>query len=215
MRITPILFVFLTFLSSASAESFLGQLKNTFKLGFDSNNDRMGYYVGMSIGQSNWESSVQFTPGVSVDEDDTVAKLFVGVPLNETYAIEFGYSETAASVSAPNGALLQAANGVSFLTTSAGTADLDFESFSIGLRGKWLLLENLSGTGKLGIHRWESDINFGGMGGPSVGDSGMNVSLGLGLDYYWNDFITFRADLERVLEEEEVDLMMIGGALHF
>lgn len=214
MRIIPSFLILLTLVASVSAEDILGQLKNTFKLGFESSDGKLGYYGGLSLGQSEWEPAIQYTPGVSIDEEDTVYRLFFGVPLNDTYAVEFGFSETAASLTAPNGAFI-ISRGNSFVTTSAGTADMEFRSLSIGVRGLWPLVESLRGVGKLGIHRWESDLNLGPIGGPTLTESGMDVYLGIGLDYYWNEYISFRAEIERVMEEEEVDLFMVGGALHF
>jgi hypothetical protein len=214
MRTIHISLIFLSFLTALSANGFLENLKSSLPTKFSLGEERLGYYAGASIGPASWETNIRFTPGVSLDDEDYAKRLFFGVPVNDTYAIEVSYTEASATLTAPSGALLEA-GGASFITTNAGTTDFDITSFGLGLRGSWPIVESLSGTVKAGLHRWEADFDFSPMGGLSLSESGTDLYIGLGLDYYWNDFFSFRADYERLMVDEEVDMFLLGGSLNF
>ncbi len=171
-----------------------------FTLGFAGHSYAANGYAGASIGQANVDmcDDVAALGGTACDDKDTGFKIFGGYDFNETFAIEVGYADLG-EVSANAGATKITAELNGFYVDAKATIPVN-ESFGI--------------FGKLGLVRWEAEVNAAGFG--SLDDDGTDLTFGIGAEYAFTKQFSLRGEWERFdFDDTDVDLLSIGLVVKF
>jgi OOP family OmpA-OmpF porin len=160
-----------------------------------------GLYVGGSIGQAQVDGFCDSAPGFTVtscDDKDTGWKVFLGYRVNRNFAVEGSYM-----------------NGGEFggtVNSIFGTASVkaDATAFGIAALGILPVSEQFELFGKLGFVRGESDADVV-IGGTrvTVGDSGTELTYGLGAVFNVTRNLGIRAEWENV-DDAEISMLSIG-----
>ncbi len=184
-------------------------------------------YMGLSAGvasvdidKSSFDDALRSVgvTGLSsdVDEEDVAFKVYGGYRFNQHFAIEGGYVNLGSSQYDA--------------TFTGGSAEVDWKSHGIFVEavGFLPLSDAFSLLGKGGVYFSENevDVSASGPGGnavSSVDDNEVNLVLGLGAEYAFNDSFAMRAEWERFFDvgdedrtgEGDVDLVTVGVMVKF
>lgn len=155
-----------------------------------------GWYGGVGFGQSKVDIVCDLDITCSSDDTDTGWKLFIGNQLNPNAAIEFGYVDLGQA---------KASGTDSFL----GVTSVDFEStgFNLALVG-FLPVGNAANLiGKVGMFRWDMDVNASSsvFGSGSASDSGTDLMFGLGASFDIGKTTAVRIEWEQFTDVGDVD----------
>lgn len=140
-----------------------------------------GWYVGGSLGQSEYKDSCEapLPAGVSCDEKDTAWKIFGGYQINRNFAAEFGYTnlgETAASGGGVNATIEATAWEL------VGVASIPFANrFSL--------------YGKLGFYRAETELRSN--VAISGNETNTDLTYGFGVRYDFTRNVGIRGEWQR------------------
>lgn len=171
----------------------------------------MGWYIGGSFGQSQFQDACEGIsgPGISCDEKDSAWKIFGGYQLNRNFAIELGYTnlgETSASEA-----------GVSVAAEASA-----FELVGIGFLP---LADRFSAYGKVGLYRAESEgrLIIPGLGSGSIDESNTDLTYGFGLKFDISRNLALRGEWQRYSEvgggdlggEADIDVLSVGLMYRF
>lgn len=132
-----------------------------------------GFYAGVGVGQARAQD---FCDGIvgNCDDKDTSWKIFAGYQFNENLGAELGYVDLGSLTA--SGTVL----GVPF------SANADAKTWELVGVGTFPISKDFGVFGKLGIHRWDLDVNgtIPGVGSASLSDSGTDLTFGAGVQ--WN-----------------------------
>lgn len=172
-----------------------------------------GFYIGAGVGQTKI-SDVECDPetvadafdiSCSADDTDTAFKLFGGykLPLAQgsafSGAIEIGFVDF--------GEVGLSGTDSVFGATSATVA---VTGFNLALVGTFGVTDRLSLLGKLGMLRWDADIEFSSSvgGSASDGETGTDFAFGIGAILALTDQVSARLEWERFkFDEDDADLL--------
>ncbi len=155
------------------------------------------WYAGGSIGSASIDERVGGAGlGASVDDSDTGAKLLLGYRLNEMLLFEASWVEL--------GEFQGAVQGAGVNVNTDGFAFHGVGSIPVG--------ERFSILARIGVMFWESDIRVAGL---QANDDGTDIAWGLGASYRLADTIDLRAEWERYDAGADIDLVTVGGVVHF
>jgi OOP family OmpA-OmpF porin len=166
-----------------------------------------GFYLGASVGQSKVSNGgcEGASGGITCEDTDTAFKVFGGYQFNRNIALELGYSDRLAKLSA----------------SGFGTsAEVTVSAFEIVAVPSLPLSENFSLYGKVGVYAasTEARSSF----GATADDSNTGGTIGLGVAYHFNKNITARADWQRYAKvggdnvgEADIDTLNIGLLFRF
>ena len=153
-------------------------------------------YFGLGLGQSFVD--IEAPGDASVDEKDTSFKIFGGVTFNPHLKLEFAYADLGeASAEIPVFLFtIPVSNIISLKTTAISAAVI----------GQANVSDNFGFYGKLGIARWDSEVNDEYRAlvtatpqsiSVSSSDSGFSPTFGFGIDVKVSSNISLRAEWER------------------
>lgn len=169
---------------------------------FPLNSIAQGVYLGASIGETELDISSEdkadlAAVGVSVDDDDTGFKVFVGYRFNDHVALEGFYTDLG-EVSASD---------------SFDSVTVESDTVGLSVVGLLPLTPNFELFGKVGFHAWEADLSS--TFGVSGSDDGTDATYGVGFGYRFQQW-GVQAEYERYeLDDEDVDMISAGLVLHF
>ena len=167
-----------------------------------------GFYIGGSVGQSDFDDSNAIpdliTSG-SVDGSDTGFKIFGGYQFNQHFGLELSWVDLGkASYSGRFGALNVTGGSVE-------TSGLNFSAV-----GTLPLGSNFALFGKIGFFAWESNASDVTGGFPFSGtEDGSDVSYGIGASFNFTKNLSMRAEWERFKAVGDIDLLSIGVVFKF
>ena len=116
-------------------------------------------YVGITVGNGKQKLDLSAADAAIHDPDVSTMSLFVGMDLNETFAIEGLYAD----------------HGKSTLTGTTQTVKLS--TMGIAVKAGADLTDNFRAFAKVGYHSWKSKLSDG------TKDDGTNVLYGIGVEY--------------------------------
>jgi OOP family OmpA-OmpF porin len=155
-----------------------------------------GWYGGVGFGQSKVDIVCDLDITCDSDDTDTGWKLFVGNQFNPNVAVEFGYVDLGQA---------KGSGTDSFL----GISSVDFEStgFNLALVGFLPVGNSVNLMGKLGIFRWDMDVNASSsvFGSGSASDSGTDLMFGLGASFDIGKTTAVRIEWEQFTDVGDVD----------
>lgn len=126
-----------------------------------------GFYVGASIGQSEFKDACSDLPaGFSCDEKDTAWKIFGGYQFNRHFAAELGYNDLG-EVSASGFGL---------------TAATEVTAWELVAVGSFPVVDRFSVYGKLGAYRAETEFSSNILASEDETNSGLTFGLGVRYD---------------------------------
>jgi OOP family OmpA-OmpF porin len=165
--------------------------------------DRPGFYVGGSLGQSEHADQCEGVgAGISCDDKDTAWKVFGGYQFNRYVAVEVGYTNL--------GEATAAAGGVT--VTDEATA---FEVVAVGM---YPIIDRLSVYGKLGLFRGELDRSSNNPAVVTGSNSQTDITFGFGLRYDITSNIAVRGEWQTYREVgdiTDVNVISIGALFRF
>ena len=142
--------------------------------------DSRGAYMGGSIGQASYKHTCDGAPaGITCDNSDTAARVFVGYQFSPRFAMEAGYHNLG-TPSARGG-------GPAGVTETAELTALDFVFV-----GSWPLANRLSLLTKLGFYFGKTEPNASPSGRNWSSSRNNDITWGLGLGYVLTDHAEFR-----------------------
>jgi len=170
-----------------------------------------GWYLGASIGQSQFKDACTgfVGVGVSCDDKDTSFKILGGYQINRNFAAELGYIELGkAKASAP---------GLS--------ADIKANAWELVGIGAWPVANQFSIYGKLGFYRGEAkaSASLTGVGSGGFKETNTDLTYGVGVQYDISREFGIRGEWQRYGkmgggnfgEKFDVDVLSIGGTWRF
>jgi len=165
-----------------------------------------GVYVGGSIGQAQAANWCDTEPGITIascDDKDTGWKVFLGYRFHRNFAAEASYM---------NGGEYTAT--VNFFGTPA-SVKTDATAFGLAALGIFPVSEQLELFGKLGFVNGESDADVI-IGGSrfTVGDSGTELTFGLGAVYNVAPRFGIRAEWENI-DDADISMLSVGIQYRF
>jgi OOP family OmpA-OmpF porin len=166
----------------------------------------MGWYAGISLGQSSASDACNGIsgPGVSCDDKDTAFKIFGGYQINRNFGVELGYTDL--------GKVEASGGGV---TASVETTALEL----VGV-GSYPVNNQFSIYGKLGLYRADSKgrSNI----GLSADETNTDLTFGLGVQYNFTSNLGVRGEWQRYssvgggdIGESDVDVLSVGLVYKF
>jgi OOP family OmpA-OmpF porin len=166
-----------------------------------------GFYIGGSVGQSDFDDSNTtglITSG-AVDGKDTGYKIFGGYQFNQYIGVELAYVDLGqASYSGFSGAA----------PVTGGTVKTS--GLNISAVGTLPLSSGFALFGKAGLYVWEAKANDVTGGVPfSEKQDGTDLSLGIGASYDFTKNFAIRAEWERFKAVGDIDLLSIGVVYKF
>ena len=168
-------------------------------------------YIGIGFGQStadvDYGAPLLPASTISIDDSDTMFKLFGGIHINPKFDLDFGFIHFG-EVSVTE------RNAVDFI-------DISYESWALygAAVGYVPLSEQAHLFGKAGLAAWRADGTLN-TSVPLVvtddSDDGIDIMIGIGFQYTF-DAIMLRAEYERYTEiaDEAVDVIGLGIAYSF
>ena len=166
----------------------------------------MGWYAGVSLGQSSASDACTGIsgPGVSCDDKDTAFKIFGGYQVNRNFGVELGYTDLG-KASASGGGV---------------NASIESTAFELVGVGSFPINNQFSVYGKLGFYHAETKLksNIG------VSDSETNTDLtyGLGVQYNFTGNLGVRGEWQRYssvgggdIGDSDVDVLSVGLVYKF
>lgn len=142
--------------------------------------DEKKLYIGLSAGSVEYDIDADLD-----DDDDNGWKLFAGYNINDIFSVEAGYMDL-------------------------GTLEYlgyDFDYTSIYLTGvaSWPVHDLIDIYGKLGFHRWDSDVDDG------LDDDGFDLMGGLGVQINPLDYLGLRVEYEYLAGDSDSIRLLSGG----
>lgn len=183
--------------------------------------ENSGWYAGLGVGQASMDISggdvdalaaaEGLTTSTSIDDNDTVWKIFAGYRLMENFGVEVAYAD---------GGTITSDSTVTAPTAGSFGIDLDVTAWIIDAVGFIPLGEGFEVFGKLGAAIWDADASFSGVAGGTafsgdVDDDGSDFHFGVGASYALTDNLGVRAEWERINGDDEMDAWTIGAQYHF
>ena len=188
--------------------------------------DDSSWYVGGNLGESRAKiDDARITAGLlgsgltttSINDNsrDTAYKIFGGYQFNKNFALEGGYFDLGrfgfVATTAPPGTL---------------SGDIRLRGLSLDAVGFLPFTEKFSAFGRVGMNYAQARDSFAGTGIVNVlnanpSQRALNPTLGVGLQYAFNESFALRAELERhrisdaVGNKGDVDLASIGLVYRF
>jgi OmpA-OmpF porin, OOP family len=170
-----------------------------------------GVYLGASLGQSKFNDACQGSvPAgfrVSCDDTDTAWKIFGGYQFTPHIAAEIGYTNLGSAQATATGFGIQS------------TASVEATALDIVAVGSWPVSQAFSLYGKLGVYHGDVSVSGGATGGRALsgGDSGSDVTFGLGARYDFNRNIAARAEWQRYngFAGSDIDVLSLGVLYRF
>lgn len=188
--------------------------------------DDSSWYVGGNLGESRAKiDDARITTGLlgtgltttSINDDsrDTGYKIFGGYQFNKNFALEGGYFDLGrfgfVATTAPPGTL---------------SGNIRLRGLSLDAVGFLPFTENFSAFGRIGMNYAQARDSFAGTGivnalNANPSQRALNPTLGVGLQYAFNESFALRAELERhrisdaVGNKGDVDLASIGLVYRF
>jgi len=145
-------------------------------------------YLGVSLGNAKYDE---------FDDSSAALSLFGGFHINEVLAVDFGWANLGEA--------------------SQETAKAEVSVLQVALLGKLPVSTDFSLFGKVGLARWEYDLNTTSLSGS---DDDINVYFGIGADYHISgrSAVRFSADFYNMkptisnttLTKENISLFSIG-----
>jgi OmpA-OmpF porin, OOP family len=204
----------------------LAVLASPLAMAQNSTQDILGWYGGLSAGQSRAViDDAKITSGLlgsgltttSIDDKnrDTGYKVFGGYQFNPNFSLEGGYFDLGKF-------------GFTSTTTPAGTlrGEIKLRGLNLDAVGKLPFTEKLSGIGRVGLTYNDAQGSFGSTGAvpvpdPSPSKRDTNYKFGLGLQYDFTPTLAMRLEAERyrvndaVGSRGDIDLVSVGLILRF
>jgi OmpA-OmpF porin, OOP family len=171
-----------------------------------------GFYVGGSLGQSNFDKDIVsgLIASGRVDTSDTGYKFFGGYQFNRNVGLEVAYVDLGKA--SYSGSYVD--NGQTVIVTDG---KVEVTGFNLSAVGAWPVSPNFDVFGKIGFLAWEdkaSDIS----GGIPFSDTidGTDLSFGFGANWHLTKNVRFRLEWERFrVDKTDADLFSIGAVYKF
>lgn len=185
--------------------------------------EETGFYIGANFGftsidAGNTEQDVRnslqglgfSSINVAFDESSTGFKILGGYQINPNVAVEGYYANLGTY-------------DLSVSTTGpvvSGGGELKLTGVGIDVLGMIPFGGSLSGFGRVGVIRWESEFDFsatgpGGTSGSSGSDDGTELKFGLGVQWRLSPRLRIRAEWEYYNFEESLNMLSLGLAYRF
>jgi OOP family OmpA-OmpF porin len=171
-----------------------------------------GFYAGLSAGQGRFTNGCAGLANAgfagSCDEKDAAWKIFGGYQFNDIFAAEAGYTK-----------LGEVHMRGTFLGVP-GTAKVEASGFEMVGVARMPIAVQFAAYGKAGFLRWDVDRSG---AGSSIGETGTNITLGLGFQYNVTKRLAARAEWQRYSDvgndnttgNSDVDVLSIGLVIKF
>ena len=167
-----------------------------------------GFYIGGSVGQSNFDDSNAIPDLITagtVDGSDTGYKIFGGYQFNQHFGLELAYVD-----------LGKASYSGNFFGVPVTGGSVKTSGFNFSAVGTLPLGSNFALFGKAGFFTWESKASDTTGGVPFSGtENGTDLSLGIGASYNFTKNFAVRAEWERFKAVGDIDLLSIGAVYKF
>lgn len=167
-----------------------------------------GFYVGGSVGQSNFDKEIvrELITSGTVDTSDTGFKVFGGYQFNRNVGLEVAYVDL----------------GKASYSGFAGPdpvigGKVEVTGVNLSAIGAWPVAPNLDVFGKIGFLSWEdkaSDVT----GGVPFSDKieGTDLSFGFGAAWHLTRNVRLRVEWERFrVDDTDADLFSVGAVYKF
>lgn len=171
-------------------------------------------HIGLDYGLSAFDTGVSAISGsANLDEEDSGFKLYFGYGLTPNIDLELHFANFGeASLTGNNGDQFTA-DGETFVFT-ADNVNITLEGQSFGLSGVISFAESkkLSPFVRLGLHRWEVDVDVNSsLGGGSLDDDGTDIFLGFGANLKVADSVNIRGEYDYLkVDDEDIDYLSLG-----
>ena len=166
------------------------------------------WYAGFGLGLSTAQDACDGIsgPGIACDDEDTAFKLLGGYRVNPNFAVEFAYTGLGEA----------SASFAGFGTISVESSGFEVLAVATAPVGaQWSLY------GKIGLFRWDLDVNDGTGVVGSFSESGTDLTYGLGASYDFSRDSALRIEYQQYTDVGDpntsgtTDVSVIGAGLIF
>ena len=173
-------------------------------------------YVGVSFGSTDFDANASIISGDgAISDSDSGSKLFFGFQYTPNVALELHYTDLGeSSLEGVSGTQVNISGSVATFG-GAGVVSSEFTSFGASGVYRFNTEEKFQPFVKLGLHRWEIDLNST-VTGFSDKDDGVDIFYGLGFDVVISESIALNFayeiyDIDSDLDStEEVSFLNAG-----
>jgi OOP family OmpA-OmpF porin len=167
----------------------------------------MGWYAGLTLGQSKADDACDGVsgPGISCDDKDTAWRILGGYQFNKHLAVELGYTD-AGEVSAQG-------------TFNAAIETTLWEVVAVG---SWPFTPNFSAYGKLGLYRGEAEFSTNNPAFGNESESNTDMTYGIGVRWDFTKNLGVRLEYQIYKDvgggnigEADVDVISAGVIFRF
>lgn len=174
------------------------------------------FYVGAGIGTSSIDVTASDFDGGSFtsdsfDDSDSTFRIFAGYNLNDSIAIEAGYTDLGSY------SLAGSFDGSDpDLPAGPTSATFDVTGWEFSAVGSLPLTEQISLLGRLGFIMWDTDVDVTTTDGSgSDSDDGTNILYGVGGAYSFTDNLDARLEYTRYDADDNIDVFSASLVMKF
>lgn len=167
-----------------------------------------GNYFGASFGNTEVDTGIS-TSTATLDEEDSGFKILYGKKLQDWFAFEIAFHDFGESSLTGTPGDLFTFEGVTYQFVQNATVAVNGEAFAFSGLFSNEFTPSLSGFGRIGLSRWESE---GTAGGVTIKSDGTDLLYGVGLQYDVNQTIGIRGEYE---VHEDLDFLSVGFITRF
>ena len=176
-----------------------------------------GYYVGITRGQSEFESDVSVSKPSSIDNKSSAGYIFFGREFDNNAAVEGFYANLGKiNMFAKKGSTVSSGSDKIMFSEDAS---LSSSATSFGIAGKYYfnVHEGVRISAKLGMHSWKSKLNVSdNVEKRRFENDGVNAMAGLGVEYAVTDKIGLMAGIDNfAIDEENTTITHVGLKFSF
>ena len=162
-----------------------------------------GFYVGLHVGQVTAKDACDDLggSGISCDDKSNMFRILGGYQFNKNLAVELGYNDMGEVE----------ASGFGF------TDKIESKVWEVVAVGSFPFTPNLSGYGKLGMYRAETDFSTDIPGEDNVSDSNTDLTYALGIRWDFTKNLAARAEYQIYKDvggsdigESDVNVISVG-----
>jgi len=178
------------------------------------------FYVGVSAGQSSFNTGITNVAGSSLDEESTSNSFFIGKKINKNISLEGFYTDLGkVTLTANSGDTFNSHYGtITFGGGSSSTLETKSNTFGIASKYDFEINEKSNFFLKAGFHSWETELKAlrGSITLGTIKYDGTDTIVGLGSEYKISNKFSLIAGYDKYfLGSSNVTYLHIGTKYTF
>jgi OOP family OmpA-OmpF porin len=173
-------------------------------------------YMGVDYLKSSIETGVTNISS-KLEEDDSGYSIYLGWPINESFDFEMSYQDFGEASLSGNSGDQFIFDNTTYEFNQTASLKVSARSFGYALKSNIELKNGMELYGKLGLHKWDTDLNITSTTvTANADDDGTDMFYGAGLQYILQDNLNARIGFSRYeFDGDDVDSINFGISISF